>query len=82
MIDTYRELVRPIHARASGLRSHFVLANRGEGKIAFIGVWDSADAVQEVAAELEPARERLWQAFGEAPSLEVFEFVDWIEDGR
>jgi hypothetical protein len=82
VIQTYRDLVRPIHERATGLHAHFVLANRDRGRIAFVGVWDSIDAVQAVAPELEPARERLWQSFGEAPTVELFDVVDRLEDGR
>jgi aspartyl/asparaginyl-tRNA synthetase len=82
VIETYRDVVRPIHERATGLHAHFVLANRDQGRIAFVGVWDSIGAVQAVAPELEPARERLWQAFGEAPNVEVFDVVDWLENRR
>ena len=82
VIETYRDLVRPIHERAAGLHAHFVLTNRDRGRIAFIGVWDSIDAVEAVAPELEPARERLWQSFGEAPTVEVFDVVDQLSVGR
>lgn len=78
VVRSYRELVRPIHQGAAGLRTHLVLVNRNAGRVAFVGVWDSDDAVSSVADELEPARERLWASFGQAPDLDLFEVVDQI----
>jgi hypothetical protein len=52
------------------------LVDREAGRIEIIGVWDSADAVNEIAAELEPARGRLWAAFGQNPPLEIYEVAD------
>jgi hypothetical protein len=76
VVGAYRADVRPIHARAGGLRQHYVLVDREAGRIEIIGVWDSADAVNEIAAELEPARGRLWAAFGQNPPLEIYEVAD------
>lgn len=76
VLEAYREDVRPIHARAEGLRQHYVLIDRRSGWIQIIGVWDSADDVARVAPELEPARQRLWERFGTNPPLEVFEVGD------
>ena len=78
VVAAYRTHVRPIHERAAGLRHHYVLADRDVGRIVIIGVWESLDAVQAVAADLEPARERLWSAFGTPPELEVYEVADEI----
>ena len=75
----YRESLRPVHERASGLQTHLVLADRDRGAIAFIGVWDSAESIEEVAGELEPARQRLWSAFGGAPAIDRYEVVDLLE---
>ena len=54
VVEAYRADVRPIHAGASGLRQHYVLVDWELGRIEIIGVWDSAEAVNEIAAELEP----------------------------
>ena len=78
VVAAYRTHVRPIHERVAGLRHHYVLANRDGGRIAIIGVWESLDAVQAVAADLEPARQRLWSAFGTPPELDVYEVADEI----
>ena len=50
VLETYREDVRPIHARAEGLRQHYVLVDRETGRIEIIGVWDSVAAVAAIAA--------------------------------
>ncbi len=76
VLEAYRTDVRPIHARATGLRQHYVLVDRDHGRITIIGVWDSAEAVAEIAAELEPARARLWAEFGQSPPLEVYQVAD------
>jgi quinol monooxygenase YgiN len=76
VLDAYRTDVRPIHAKATGLRQHYVLVDRDHGRITIIGVWDSTEAVAEIAAELEPARARLWAAFGQDPPLEIYQVAD------
>jgi hypothetical protein len=76
VLEAYREDVRPIHARADGLRQHYVLVDRSTGWIEIIGLWDSADDVRRVAPELEPARQRLWQRFRTNPPLAVYEVAD------
>ncbi len=81
VLEAYRDDVRPIHARAAGLTQHYVLADRGSGTIEFIGIWDSAEALAQVAAELEPARQRLWERFGTSPPLAVFDVVDELRSG-
>lgn len=82
VLDAYREAVRPIHERAPGLESHVVLADRDAGRLLFIGLWHSEESVADVAAELEPARTRLWDAFGRSPELVRYEVVDRIRIGR
>lgn len=82
VLAAYREGVRPVHERATGLLAHYVLADREAGRIGFIGIWESADAIQEVAEELEPARQRLWASFGEAPAVERYEVVDTLRGPR
>jgi heme-degrading monooxygenase HmoA len=76
ILETYRTIVRPIHARARGLRQHYVFVDRDAARIEIIGVWDSAEAVHEIAMDLEPARVRLWTAFGQDPPLETYEVAD------
>jgi quinol monooxygenase YgiN len=78
VVEAYRTNVRPIHERADGLDHHYVLVDRDAGRVVIIGVWESIDAVQAVAADLEPARQRLWSAFGSTPELEVYEVADEI----
>lgn len=81
ILEAYRDDVRPIHARAGGLRQHYVLVDRVAGTIEIIGIWDSAEAVAHVAPELEPARRRLWERFGTNPPLEVFDVADELRSG-
>ncbi len=76
VLEAYREDVRPVHERAAGLRHHYVLVDRESGRIDFIGIWESPEAVAAVAAELEPARERLWARLGRDPVLGIHEVVD------
>jgi heme-degrading monooxygenase HmoA len=76
VLEAYREDVRPIHARAVGLRQHYVLVDRAAGRVEIIGIWDSADDVRAIASALEPARQRLWARFGADPPLEIFEVAD------
>ena len=78
VLNAYRTLVRPIHERAGGLRNHYVLVDRDGGRILIIGIWESTDAIQAIAADLEPARERLWSALGASPELAVYEVADEI----
>jgi hypothetical protein len=81
IVTAYREDVRPIHARAEGLRHHYVLVDRTTGQIQIIGVGDSAEAVTAIAPLLEPARQRLWAQFCTNPPLEVFEVADELSSG-
>jgi hypothetical protein len=76
VIDAYREDVRPIHARAAGLRQHYVFVDRETGRIEIIGIWDAPDDVAAIGPVLEPARQRLWAQFGTNPPLEIFEVAD------
>jgi heme-degrading monooxygenase HmoA len=76
IVSRYREVVRPIHERAAGLRKHYVLVDRTGGRITIIGVWDSEESLREVAPMLEPARARLWSEFSEMPELETYEVAD------
>ena len=82
VVETYRSVVRPIHERAEGLLAHYVLVDREKGRIQIVGVWDSAESVAAIATELEPARKRLWDAFGEDPALAIDEVVDHIGPAR
>lgn len=79
VVETYRSIVRPIHERAAGLLAHYVLVDRENGRIQIVGVWDSPASVAAIADELEPARQRLWDAFGESPALAIYEVADEIE---
>lgn len=79
IIVRYRELVRPIHAEATGLRRHYVLADRAEGRIGFVGIWESDAALGEVAERLEPARRRLWDEFGRSPTVTSYAVEDELE---
>lgn len=78
VVAAYRRLVRPIHEAAPGLRAHYVVVDRGRGLVEFIGIWESAEAVQAIAERLEPARAELWSSFGRDPDLNLFEVVDEI----
>jgi quinol monooxygenase YgiN len=78
VVETYRELVRPIHERAAGLLRHYVLADQASGRIVIVGIWDSAASVAAIRDVLEPARQRLWDTFGKAPELAVFEVADTL----
>ena len=72
VLRAYRESVRPIHAEATGLRQHDVLADWETGRVEIIGIWDAPEAIAAIAPRLEPARERLWSAFGYNPPLEMY----------
>jgi quinol monooxygenase YgiN len=76
VVDTYRDVVRPVHAQARGLLHHYVMTDKTKGVVAFIGVWESSDAVAAIAPALEPARAKLWAHFGRDPEIEVYEIVD------
>lgn len=76
IVSRYREMVRPIHEQASGLRKHYVLVDRLAGRITIIGVWDSQEALERVAPILDPARERLWSEFSQMPAVETYEVGD------
>ena len=78
VIEVYRTKVRSIHEGASGLVRHEILVNRDAGRLVFIGVWESPEAFEAAAADLEPARQRLWSAFGTPPELEVYEVADEV----
>jgi quinol monooxygenase YgiN len=78
VLEAYREDIRPIHERAAGLRQHYVLVDREHGRIDFVGIWESTDAVAASGPELEPARARLWERFGQDPTLGVHEVVDTL----
>lgn len=79
VIAAYRSKVRPIHQRAAGLHSHYVFTDRERRRIEIVGVWESPHAVNAVAGESEPACQALWESFGEAPDLDLYEVVDSIE---
>lgn len=76
VVDVYRDVVRPIHDRAPGLLHHYVMTDRSNGVVTFIGVWESSEAIDAVAPELEPARARLWATFGQDPEIELYEIAD------
>jgi quinol monooxygenase YgiN len=79
VVSRYREVVRPIHEQAAGLRRHYVLVDREEGRITMLGLWHSHESLKQVASTLEPARERLWSEFGQTPTLETYEVADELE---
>jgi len=76
VVATYRNSVRPIHQAANGLRQHYVLVDRQVGRIEIIGIWESAEALADVAPILEPARKRLWAQFSREPQLAVYDVAD------
>ena len=39
-------------------------------------MWDSQEALEMALPTLEPAREGLWEEFGEDPTLEAYEVAD------
>jgi quinol monooxygenase YgiN len=73
IVGRYREIVRPVHQRSEGLRNHYVLVDRRSSRMRLIGLWDSQEALEAALPTLEPARERLWEEFGEDPTLEAYE---------
>ena len=76
VVSHYRETVRPVHQRSEGLRNHYVLVDRQSGQMRLIGLWDSREALEAALPTLEPARARLWEEFGEDPTLEAYEVAD------
>ncbi|MDN5765401.1 MAG: hypothetical protein L0H96_05155 [Humibacillus sp.] len=72
----YRASVPPIHAAALGLRQHDILVDRQARTIEIIGLWNSPEAINAIASELEPARAGLWTAFGQPPLLKIFDVAD------
>jgi quinol monooxygenase YgiN len=82
IVVRYREIVRPVHQRSEGLRNHYVLVDRQGGQIRLIGLWDSREALEAALPTLEPARERLWDDFGEDPTLEAYEVADELRASR
>jgi heme-degrading monooxygenase HmoA len=76
IVGRYREVVRPVHQRSEGLRNHYVLVDRQSGQMRLIGLWDSQEAFEMALSTLEPARQRLWNEFGEDPTLEAYEVAD------
>jgi heme-degrading monooxygenase HmoA len=80
LVTRYREMVRPIHDGLAGLRDHFVLVERQNGHVTIVGLWDSREALEAAAPALEPARERLWRAFPETPTLEAYEVADELRN--
>jgi quinol monooxygenase YgiN len=78
IVARYREIARPIHQQATGLRNHYVLVDRQAGRVTMIGVWDSPEALADVAPTLEPARERLWSDFSHMPAVENYEVADQL----
>ena len=80
IVGRYRELVRPVHQRSEGLRNHYVLVDRHSGQMRLIGLWDSPEALEAALPRLEPARELLWEEFGEDPTLEAYEVADELRE--
>src|SRR5215203_3028119 len=71
IVGRYRQIVRPVHQRSEGLRNHYMLVDRKSGQMRLMGLWDSPEALEAALPTLEPARERLWEEFGEDPTLEA-----------
>lgn len=44
IVSRRREIVRPIHEQAAGLRRHYVLVDRIEGRITILGLWQSQES--------------------------------------
>jgi len=82
IVGRYRETVRPIHQSSEGLRNHYFLVDRQSGQLRIIGLWDSKEALEAALPTLEPARARLWEEFGEDPTLEAYEVADELRESR
>lgn len=82
IVGRYREIVRPVHQSLEGLRNHYFLVDRQSGQLRIIGLWDSPEALEAALPTLEPARERLWEEFGEDPTLEAYEVADELRETR
>ena len=80
LVDRYREIVRPVHQRSEGLRNHYFLVDRDSGQMRIIGLWDSQESLRAALPTLEPARARLWEEFGEDPTLEAYEVADELRE--
>jgi hypothetical protein len=59
-----------------------VLVDRTSGQMRLIGLWDSREALEAALPTLEPARERLWEEFGEDPTLEAYEVADELRESH
>lgn len=46
IVSRYRETVRPIHEQAAGLRRHYVLVDRDEGRVTMLGLWHSQESLK------------------------------------
>jgi len=55
-------------------------SERQSGQIRIIGFWDSREALEAALPRLEPARARLWEEFGEDPTLEAYEVADELRE--
>jgi hypothetical protein len=75
VLEACREDVRAIHARAAGLRQHYVLVDRRMGWIEVIGVWDSADDLAG-RARARAGKTAPVEGFGTNPPVGVFEVAD------
>jgi len=82
IVGRYRQIVRPVHQRSAGLRNHYVLVDRTSGQMRLIGLWDSREALEAALPTLEPARERLWEEFGEDPTLEAYEVAEELRESH
>jgi len=82
IVGRYRQIVRPVHQRSEGLRNHYMLVDRKSGQMRLMGLWDSPEALEAALPTLEPARERLWEEFGEDPTLEAYEVADELRESR
>lgn len=80
IVGRYKETVRPIHQSSEGLRNHYFLVDRQSGQTRLIGLWDSREALEAALPRLEPARARLWEEFGEDPTLEAYEVADELRE--
>ena len=76
IVAAYAAGVRPIHVSARGLRQHYFLVDRASGHIEIVGIWESAEAISAIAAELEPARAALWTAFAQDPPIGRYDVAD------
>jgi len=80
IVGRYREIVRPVHERSEGLLNHYFLVDRQSGQMRIIRLWESPEALEAALPTLEAARERLWEQFGEDPTLEAYEVADELRE--